>query len=221
MRPDISSEAYKNAVSVQQMRDSDAYTFTNFVPSRELMYRAARGVFEALDWTGRKIAVFCGSGNNGGDGYALAGILADHGVPVVVFRVSEKFSDDGRYYHDMALQKGVEIQPFDENADYSGFDTMVDCIFGTGFHGMPREMAAAAIRIINGSGAFVLSVDINSGMNGDTGEVELAVKSDLTVSIGFYKKGHFLGQAPTLIRDLVNVDIGIILPGCFPKRNET
>lgn len=72
-------------------------------------------------------------------------------------------------------------------------------------------MAAAAITAINRSFSFVISVDINSGLNGDSGEAELAVCSDLTVSIGYYKTGLFLGRAPELIGDLVNVDIGIVL----------
>ncbi len=86
----------------------------------------------------------------------------------------------------------------------------MDCILGTGFAGVPRGAAAEAIRAVNASGAWVVSADINSGMNGDTGEAVLAVRSDLTVSIGFYKAGLFLGRAPELIGELVNVEIGIV-----------
>ena len=63
---------------------------------------------------------------------------------------------------------------------------------------------------INNSEAYIVSVDINSGMNGDTGEGEIAVKSDLTVSIGFFKTAMFSERANELIGKLVNVDIGII-----------
>ena len=62
------------------------------------------------------------------------------------------------------------------------------------------------------AGIYVIAVDINSGMNGDTGEAENAVVSDLTVSIGYYKTGFFMGKAPDLIGSLVNIDIGIELP---------
>ena len=58
---------------------------------------------------------------------------------------------------------------------------------------------------------YVVSVDINSGMNGNTGESVLAVTSDLTVSIGYYKTGFFTGKSEGLVGDLVNVDIGITL----------
>ncbi len=52
------------------------------------MYRAAMGVYQAVNWQGKKVAIFTGSGNNGGDGYALAGILADHSVPCCLYQVS-------------------------------------------------------------------------------------------------------------------------------------
>ena len=67
-----------------------------------------------------------------------------------------------------------------------------------------------AIRAINKSGAFVVSADINSGLDGDTGEGGLCVVSSLTVSIGFYQPGHFRGRAPEVIGRLVNCDIGIL-----------
>ena len=90
-------------------------------------------------------------------------------------------------------------------------DVLVENILGTGFKGEVRGSAAEAIKAINKSGAYVISVDINSGMNGDTGEAALAVRSDLTVSIGYYKQGLFRGDADKYIKDMTNVDIGIIL----------
>ena len=82
----------RNVITVQNMRESDAHTIAEYVPSKELMYRAAMGVFKAVDWTRGPIGILVGAGNNGGDGYALACILADRGIPCRVFRVSEKFS---------------------------------------------------------------------------------------------------------------------------------
>jgi NAD(P)H-hydrate epimerase len=174
------------------------------------MYRAAMGVYLAAQWQG-KIGILVGAGNNGGDGYALACILADQGIPSVIYRVSEKFSEDGRYYYDMALEKGVEIGMFTEDTDLSGYDILVDCMLGTGFSGEVRGLYRAAIQGMNDSKAFTIAVDINSGMNGDTGEAELAVRSDLTVSIGYYKQGLFRGRAGEYIGRLTNVDIGIKL----------
>ncbi len=202
-------------LSVAQMRQADADTIANGTPSVELMRRAAQGIFDAYDgWKGAKTLVICGSGNNGGDGYALAQILAGHGYDVEILRVSEKFSDDGRYYYEKCLVLGISVFAYDASVDLSGYGILVDCMLGTGFAGVPREPVAEVIRRVNGAkekGAFVVSADINSGMNGDTGEAELAVKSDLTVSIGYLKQGLLQGRAQELIGRLVNVDIGIEL----------
>ncbi len=211
MKPSINSKEFENAISVARMRESDRYTIENFTDSKTLMYRAAMGIFTAAKWKGKKIAVVTGAGNNGGDGYALAGILRDNGCGADIFRVSERFSEDSKFYYDIAMSRGARDIPFLEDTDFKGYDTIVDCLLGTGFQGEPKGKVADAIRLINASAAYVVSADINSGINGDTGKASLAVKSDLTVSIGFYKKGMFLGDTPSLIGDLINVDIGIIL----------
>ena len=199
-------------ISVEMMRKSDAYTIANFVPSKELMYRAANGVYESYkEWTGKRIAIVVGGGNNGGDGYALAGILAKNGIKSTVIRVSEKMSEDGKYYCDIAEELSVEMISFTEETDIKAYDVIVDCILGTGFTGEVRGTARDAIEAINKSGAYVISVDINSGMNGDTGEASIAVHSDLTVSIGYVKTGLVTEAAKEYIGELVNVDIGIVL----------
>jgi NAD(P)H-hydrate epimerase len=218
-------------ISVAEMRAADRYTIDELgVPSKELMRRAAQGVFDAvfageedMDQDALSTAIFCGSGNNGGDGYALAEIMTDEGLDVTVVRVSDKFSEDGKYYYDRCIAKNVRMMTIDEfrtaeeaiPGAETEYDTFIDCMLGTGFSGVPREPIAGAIRMINeagADGAFVVAVDINSGMNGDTGEAELAVKSDLTVSIGYYKTGFFSEEAKEWIGELVNAEIGIVLP---------
>lgn len=209
MKPTKDSIEFQSAVSVAEMRAADAYTIQNFVSSKELMHRAAMGLYNAADWEGKRIAIVTGSGNNGGDGYALAAILAERGIYPTLYRVSERFSEDGAYFYDKAVTRSVTDRRFDDRSHLDGYDIVVDCLLGTGFSGTPEGLYARAIEAINKSGAFVLAADINSGLNGDTGEAILAVKSDRTVSIGFYKRGMFLADAPALIDDLVNVDIGI------------
>ena len=199
-------------VSVEQMRKSDAYTIEHLVPSKELMYRAAMGVYNSYhEWRDKKIAILVGGGNNGGDGYALAGILKKNGVDSDIVKVSDKKSEDGLYYCNIASELGVSITEFSSSINLNEYDVIVDCILGTGFQGEVRGTAKDAIEAINTSGAYVISVDINSGMNGDTGEATLAVKSDLTVSIGYIKNGLVTESAKRYISDLVNVDIGIVL----------
>ena len=221
----------EKVISVVEMREADRYTIEELgVPSKELMRRAAQGVFDAV-FAGEDLpeddvfstVIFCGSGNNGGDGYALAEIMKDEDLDVTVVRVSEKFSEDGKYYFDRCAEKGVRMMMYEEflsgikamPESESQYDIIVDCMLGTGFSGVPREPIAGAIGLINKAGedgAFVVAVDINSGMNGDTGEAVLAVKSDLTVSIGYYKHGFFTEEAKKWIGELENADIGITLP---------
>ena len=198
-----------DCISVANMRDSDAHTIAHFVPSLTLMHRAALGIFRAYDWQGRT-AIVCGSGNNGGDGFALAEILQLHGFDCAVFTLSDRLSTDSAYYADRARSAGVPIAPFTPGC-LAGFDTVVDCLLGTGFWGSVRENYRAAIEAINASGAFVISVDINSGMDGDTGAGEWVVSSDLTVTIGFVKRGLVAPNAGKHMKRLVCTDIGIYL----------
>ena len=116
-----------HVISVENMRQSDAQTIANHTPSKELMRRAAQGIFDAVQFTGR-IAIVCGSGNNGGDGYALACILLDHGMTPVIFRVSDKFSDDGLYYYRTARSFGAEEGNIFAPSPLAGFDIVVDCL---------------------------------------------------------------------------------------------
>ena len=197
-------------VSVEEMREYDAYTIANFVPSKELMYRAAMGVYNSYDaWQDNKIAILVGGGNNGGDGYALAGILKKNDIDSVIIKVSDKMSDDGKYYFDIASELGVQVIDFSNDLRLNEYDIIVDCILGTGFKGEVRGLAGDAIEAINKSESYVISVDINSGMDGDTGEAVVGVYSDLTVSIGFVKNGLVTEASKKYIKKLTNVDIGI------------
>ncbi len=195
-------------VSVDLMRRSDAWTIANLVPSKELMYRAGKGIFEAADWKA-PVAVVCGKGNNGGDGFVVAKLLHEAGLECRIILVTDSFSEDGQYYYDQAVESGVPVEPYTAETDLSEYGSILDCIFGTGFKGDVRGTAREAIGKINASGAYVVCADINSGLNGDTGTGDLYVKSDLTVSIGTFKFGHFRGNADIAMKKKVNVDIGI------------
>ena len=198
-----------DCISVENMRLSDAWTIANLVPSLELMGRAAEGVYRAAQWKGRA-AIVVGSGNNGGDGFALACILRRQGIDCAVFTVSTHYSQDSAHYAEKAKAMGVPVLPYEPGC-LKGFDMVVDCLLGTGFAGSLRDNYRQAIEGINASGAYVVSVDINSGMNGDTGEAETAVRSDLTVTIGFVKNGLVTENAGRYMKRLVCVDIGIRL----------
>ena len=201
----------KEILSVENMRKSDEATITGGVLSRDLMYRAALGIYNSLPldkFSFPKILIVCGTGNNAGDGYALAEILSKNGHRVELLIAQSRFSLDGQYYFDICRQIGIKHSFY--NGKLPSADLIVDCIFGTGFHGEPTKIYKELIEKINNSGAYVVSADINSGLNGDSGLGACSVKSDLTVSIGSYKPGHFLGMAKDKIGALINCDIGIL-----------
>lgn len=194
-------------VSVRSMRLSERAAIEGGVPSAELMRRAAEGIFRSAEWKA-PVAVVCGSGNNAGDGYAAASMMADAGIECRIFLLSDRFTEDGKRYFGECLSRGVPYERW-SGQDLSGFGTVLDCIFGTGFRGEVREPERSAIEAVNASGAYVISADINSGINGDTGEGTVYVRSDLTVSVGSFKTGHFLAQGSTAAGRIINVELGI------------
>lgn len=196
-----------DVISVKNMRESDAKTILNKVDGKTLMWKAAFGVYKAFPWHG-KIGIICGKGNNAGDGYALALILKENGYNPTIVLTSDKFSEDGKYYYDLCLTKEIDIIDFLNVRE--NFDIVVDCLLGTGFKGKVSDDLKKIIEYINAS-KEVVSVDINSGLNGDNGLGDCVVKSDLTVSIGYLKSGLYLNKAKDYIKKIVNVDIGIDL----------
>ncbi len=195
-------------VSVENMRKSDARTIEGGIPGRELMLRAGQGVFNSAEWK-PPVAILCGSGNNAGDGYVIALLLHKARIPCELILLSEKFSEDGAYYFVQCREAGIPVRMWESGMDLSAYGTIADCLFGTGFRGEVRGPAREAIEAVNSSGVAVIAVDINSGLNGDSGLADLCVRSDLTVSIGDFKTGHFLNMAKDVMKQKVNIDIGI------------
>ena len=189
----------QQVVSVKVMRESDEATIKYKTDSKTLMKRAGEAVYGAHTWQG-KTAIVCGTGNNAGDGYVLATLLGDK---CHLFLLCDKFSLEGRYYFDECVKMGVTYSFINDDPDFSSFDTIVDCIFGTGFRGEVTGTAKMVIDKINRSGKFVISCDIPSGLNGDTG-LGYSVVSDLTVSIGTIKTGLILNSAKDNIKKLIN-----------------
>ena len=189
-----------DCISVENMRLSDQNTIGNSVPSLELMRRAAAGIYKAVDFSTEPIVICVGSGNNGGDGFALAEILKQDGMECEILTVSDHWSEDAQYYKARAERLGVPVKAYaPETNQLEGAAVIVDCLLGTGFQGDVRGKYADMIEEINHLPALVVSCDINSGMNGDSGQGSLIVHSDVTVTIGYVKQG------------LITADIGIDL----------
>jgi len=200
-------------LTCEQMKKADSYTINKLgVPSKTLMERAgekvsqvALGVLDNLQ--NKKVLVVCGSGNNGGDGYTIARILSLKGYYVSVYQVDKAKSKEC-----VEASKEYLGQVFDKLNFENDFGLIIDCIYGTGFHGEPDEKGKKAINFINNSNAFVISCDIPSGLNGDNGKCTIAVRANLTVAIGALKLGHILNDGRDFCGNIKVEDIGIKLP---------
>ena len=194
-----------------EMRAADEFTMESGVSSRTLMERAGKAVAKlaekALSYLSEKsVAVVCGSGNNGGDGYCAARILAKKGFSVVVFEAFPPKTVECQLENARCRTPRI-------NTLKKGYGLVIDCLYGTGFHGTLNERAAQIVKEINESGAFVLAADIPSGLAGDNGLCAgEAVRADMTAVIGEFKAGHLFNDGPDLCGELRVCDIGIVLP---------
>ncbi len=195
-------------LSVKTMRESDAHTILTGISGKELMYRAGESIFKSVQWQA-PVAIVCGSGNNAGDGYVLAKLLHDSDIECELILLSDKFSEDGEYYFRICEKNNITVKSWKKEIDLSKYAMVVDCIFGTGFRGSVDGVNKEVIEAINNSGAYVVSVDINSGLNGDSGMADLCVHSDITLSIGWFLPGHFLNMAKDVMKEKRNLEIGI------------
>lgn len=174
----------------------------------KLMNRAGMAAFDELVEAFGKpslITVFCGSGNNAGDGYILAARAAQKCIPVQVLELSEtkKLSSETLNARQYAQDNNVSLNGFNPDQEIMQ-GVIVDCLLGIGYKGKLREPYDQAINLINTAGLPVLSMDIPSGLNPDTGAVEdNAVTADLTVTFVAAKQGLFTGKGPALCGEII------------------
>lgn len=205
-----------------EMRAADEFTMESGVSSLTLMERAGKAVAKlaekALSYLSEKsVAVVCGCGNNGGDGYCAARILAKKGVSVVVFEAFPPKTVECQLENARCRTPRI-------NTLKKGYGLVIDCLYGTGFHGTLNERAAQIVKEINESGAFVLAADIPSGLAGDNGlRAGEAVRADMTAVIGEFKAGHLFNDGPDLAANCACAISASFCPkkiicGCTPRR---
>lgn len=149
-----------------------------------------------------RIAVFCGPGNNGGDGIAAARMLMEQGFTVRTFLVGDRarMTPDARAMEEKLTAAGGLLEPYDPNDRMTSVwlstcDCMVDALFGVGLSRPVGGVFLDAIRRINHCRAAVVSCDIPSGVNGDTGEIMgEAVRATFTVTFSYAKPGLYLNE---------------------------
>lgn len=195
------------------------------IPGIVLMENAGIRVVEAINHyfqgqiLGKRIYIFAGKGNNGGDGLVIARHLANFGADVKVFLACkpEELKGDARINYDIVRHLALNIYTIDTDKDMQRADIaltyadlIVDALFGTGFRGSASGMMADLINLINDSGKPVLAVDIPSGLEADTGQIYgPCVKADVTVTFGYPKLGLCLEPGAQYVGRLWLADISL------------
>lgn len=224
------------------MQKADRYAIEEIgIPSMVLMERAALQIVAALEEEGldlTNVLVACGSGNNGGDGYAIARLLYIKGYQVSVYFVGNeaKRSVENASQKKIADYYHIPVKQKIENDEYS---VIIEAVFGNGLSRNIEGKYFEAIEKLNQLNGYKVAVDIPSGIHDKTGQVMgTAFRADLTLAVAFVKLGQVLESAREYVGKLKVVDIGIYedaisknekLTYCyeftdfmkiFPKRNQ-
>ena len=207
-----------------QVRELDRCAIEDHaIPGIVLMKQAGRVAFEALleRWPqADQITVFCGAGNNGGDGYIIAALAQQRGIQTCLVQLAsaEKLQGDARTAWQFACDAGAPMFSFaeflaqrdNEAANVLTSGIIVDALFGIGLARAVEGDYRQAIEMINSSGLPVLAVDVPSGLHSDTGVVMgVAVEAALTVSFIGRKVGLYTGQGLALAGEKVFNDLDV------------
>ncbi len=204
--------------STQQVRELDDHAIQALgVPGYTLMKRAGEASLRMLRtrWPmAHDLVVVCGGGNNGGDGYVLARFAVAAGLKVLVLAVTPvaELRGDAQRAHDDFITGGGTVAAFAAPLLAQG-DVVVDALLGTGLHGPVRPAVAGVIRAVNICGKPVFSLDIPSGLCGDTGmPLGDAIRADCTLSFVGLKTGLYLGDGPEYTGTLLFDDLEVTPP---------
>ncbi len=209
-------------VTAEKMRAIDSETINNCgIPGLELMENAGRGIAKRIrdnilgEPSDSKIAVICGKGNNGGDGFVIGRHLFEYGCEVTIYLPApcSNLSPDALHNFNLAKELGVKLiaveaceqLPLDLQADY-----IVDAIFGTGFSGTPRGLLMKFIQYINNINIPVIAVDCPSGLNVNNGNCEGdTVKAMFSYPLAAAKTGMYYspGREKCGLIDIVPIGI--------------
>ncbi|MGA2322608.1 MAG: NAD(P)H-hydrate epimerase [Sedimentisphaerales bacterium] len=215
-------------MSRDEVRAFDAWAIKELgVPGIVLMENAGRScaqfIIETLSKVKKpKVCIFCGTGNNGGDGFVIARHLLNAGfaITVVVCGNIAKIRNDARVNLDILIDLGLKIERLDmEGTEVidarvtklaNEANMIIDAIFGTGLTGTLRDEYKQLIESINELGCPILSVDIPSGLDCDTGlPLGAAIKANCTVTFVAVKKGFVFENARPYTGDIFIASIGV------------
>ncbi len=209
----------------KQMHEIDKSAVEEYgLPELSLMESAGHRVFEAVkkilgDTAQKSICILAGSGNNGGDALAAARYLSNAGARVKIFLLGNKDHRTASFNVQMKILRGMglELQQLESDRAWERLqvtlrfsDAVVDGILGTGFNGQLRPGALRLIRLVNATKKIVVSIDIPSGVDADTGAIgEAAMNAVCTVALGLPKVGHYVCPGASFVGKLIVDNIGL------------
>ena len=220
-------------VTSQQMREIDRKAIEeNNLSGLILMENAGLRIFQNLkkiyaDLRLKKIIIFAGSGNNGGDGFVVARHLYNYGVKVKVFLLApfNKIKGEAGENLNIIDKMGVELietetTKFEEIQEaVQNYDLIIDAILGTGLQGRVTGLKAKIIDLVNVAGKEVVAIDVPSGLDADTGKLEgPCIKATHTITLALPKIGLLLFPGASYAGKVTVEDIGI--PSCLLKNNK-
>lgn len=213
-------------VTAKEMKVLDVQAQNDYaMPGILLMDNAAQAVAEAVHEAltaleGERVVIFCGGGNNGGDGLGAARWLQSYGVSVRAFVVGaalDAVRGDAAMELAMFTKAGGRVEALSTEDDWvlaelaaSKADVLVDALLGTGFHGELEGDVLRACELLNKSEKYILAVDVPTGVNADNGAVsENAVRADHTVTMALVKTGLLLYPGREYCGDIELADISM------------
>jgi len=205
-------------VSISQMKYADKYAIEILgIPGKTLMLRAAEAICAevknlAAGKPGFSAAVFCGPGNNGGDGWAVASILHENNIDVSVFSGCsiDKLKGDAAYYARIVVEKGIRVTEAEVPEDLNGYNVVVDALFGIGLQREISGIYKEYILLLNNRAKYVISADVPSGLYSDEGApYYFAVEADITVTFGKAKVALLSQPGCAYSGKVIVNDIGI------------
>jgi hydroxyethylthiazole kinase-like uncharacterized protein yjeF len=205
----------KNALSVRQAQAFDHYAQEKLgIPALVLMENAGRTVAAEV-MAGKNVAVVCGMGNNGGDGFVAARHLLNAGAKVNVYIVGSKakLKNDPKINLNILFKMGMKVKWVRSVKDLNELkrsSLIIDALFGIGLNSPVTGLYREVIDQMNRSKVTIISVDVPSGLDADTGKVlGVAVRAKKTVTFVAPKKGFFKADGPRYCGKIIVKDIGI------------
>jgi hydroxyethylthiazole kinase-like uncharacterized protein yjeF len=205
-------------VTAQEMAEIDRKAQEIYgIPQKTLMEDAGTAVFQTIlsdtpNIKNEKIAILCGKGNNGGDGFVIARKLAEkYPQRLIVFVVDKNNIREGSSLDNFKIIQdlGVDIRKIEDFLLDEDFTVLIDAIFGTGFKGSLPESISSIGEKVNSLTCKKFAVDIPSGLDATTGKASKnSLKSDKTITFGLSKYGFYIEDGPDLCGEVIVEEIG-------------